>query len=63
MSAYNCFDCSKVTPFFGKDEEQCPLCGSKNGEIISNERMKEGMDSGVFYNIDPKTGKRVKKKR
>ena len=62
MSAYICFSCSKVTPLVNEDTKKCPRCGSSNGEVISNERVKEGMDSGAFFNIDPKTGKRAKKK-
>jgi hypothetical protein len=63
MAAFNCFSCHKVTPFFESVMKKCPSCGSANGEVISNKRLKEGMDAGVFYNIDPRTGKRAKKKR
>ena len=63
MAAYNCFSCSKVTPSVAEDTTKCPLCGNENGEVISNERVKESLDSGAFYNIDPRTGKRSKKKR
>ena len=63
MAAYNCFSCSKVTTLVDEDKEKCPLCGSSNGKVISNERLMEGFDSGAFFNIDPKTGKRAKEKR
>jgi hypothetical protein len=26
--------------------------------VISQERVKEGRDAGVFFNVDPRTGKR-----
>jgi len=63
MSAYHCFSCSKVTPSVSKETIKCPSCGSEKGEIISNERVKESMESGAFFNIDPRTGERSKKKK
>jgi hypothetical protein len=38
-------------------------CGSTNGEAISAQRFEESFKAGVFYNIDPRTGKRAKNKR
>ena len=63
MAAYNCFSCSKVTPLINEDKKECPLCGGSNGEVISNERLKEGLESEVFFNIDPKNRRNAKKKR
>ena len=60
---FNCFNCQKVAPLLEPEKKSCPLCGSSNGEIISGSRLKEGMEAGVFFNIDPKTGKREKPKR
>jgi hypothetical protein len=60
---YNCFACRKVAPLAESTQEKCPACGSTNGERISNERFNEGFKAGVFFNIDPKTGKPAKKKR
>lgn len=60
---YNCFNCHKVMPLLGADEKKCPSCGSTNGEVISAQRFEEGFKAGVFYNIDPRTGKRAKNKR
>ena len=61
MKSYNCFKCSKVTPIVNEPSDKCPLCGGSNGEVIDGQRLKEGLESGVFYNLDPKTGKRAKK--
>lgn len=61
MKNIECFDCKKVFPF--QEKEECPSCGGVNIQIISNDRLKEGLDAGVFYNIDPKTGKRAKNKK
>lgn len=40
----------------------CIECG-KPGRVIPQDQIDEGMKSGVYYNIDPKTGGRAKKKR
>jgi len=61
MANVNCLDCQKGFLFTGGDK--CPSCGGQNIEILSAERVEEGMDSGVLYNIDPKTGKRAKNKK
>ena len=59
-----CHSCHRVVPFIDKEPvKKCPSCGSGNGEIITGDRVKEGMDSGVYFDIDPRTGKRAKKKR
>ena len=63
MPNYQCFKCSIVTPLVADDCSQCPSCGSSNGQIISDERLNEGLDSGAIFNIDPKTGKPQKKKK
>lgn len=60
---FNCLDCHKVVPIIGSVEKKCPLCGSENGETLTNERFDEGFQAGAFYNINPKTGKRAKKLR
>jgi hypothetical protein len=60
---YHCFTCRKVTPLLGTTEKKCPICNGTNGEVLSQERFKAGFDAGVYYNIDPATGKRAKKRR
>ena len=59
---FECFDCHRVVPIEAPTEK-CPSCGSTNGQAISAERCKEGFEAGVFFNIDPKTGKPAKKRR
>lgn len=54
---FNCFACKKVSPFVGSTEGKCPGCGSSNGEVISKQRVQEGMKAGAFFSIDPSTGK------
>jgi hypothetical protein len=43
--------------------DKCPSCGSANGQLISVERLKEGLDAGVFHSLDPNTGKPAKRKK
>jgi len=60
---YHCFTCKKVAPLSTDGEKKCSLCGSSNGEVVTSQRFEEGMAAGVFFNIDPKTGKRAKAKK
>lgn len=60
---YNCFACQKVAPLDEGAERKCPLCGSQNGEVVSGQRVAEGLKAGFYFNIDPKTGKPAKSKR
>jgi PHP family Zn ribbon phosphoesterase len=63
MQAYECFKCHEVSYFTDTmDQTKCPTCGGVV-HLLSEDRVREGMKSGVFYNIDPKTGKRAKPKR
>jgi hypothetical protein len=50
-------------PLLGAAENKCPSCGSTNGAAISKETFLEGFQRGAFFNIDPRTGKRLKKKK
>jgi hypothetical protein len=59
--SFICFNCEKAMPLLA--DNKCPSCGSLNGEVISNERLKEDVESGAFFKIDPKTGMRAKKKK
>ena len=62
----HCFQCAKIWPLLGGAEEhikrECSDCGSTNVEILSQEEFDKGVERGAIYNIDPKTGKRAKKK-
>jgi hypothetical protein len=60
---YYCFKCRKPTLLIAPAKRKCPSCGDEGGEVISQERFEEGFKAGVYYNIDPNTGKRAKKKR
>jgi rRNA maturation endonuclease Nob1 len=60
---YQCFACSRVFLLLTGDEKKCPSCGGTNGQVVSNERVIEGEKAGVYWNIDPRTGGRPKKKR
>lgn len=59
---FECFACMKVMPLTDDTQKACPGCGSRNGQVIPYEQVKKAMDVGTVYNIDPRTGKRSKKK-
>jgi DNA-directed RNA polymerase subunit RPC12/RpoP len=61
--SFSCFACQKVFPILSEENGKCPSCGSADGEILSPERVREGMQAGVYFNIDPKTGKHKKPPR
>lgn len=63
MAFFNCLTCKKVMPLIESSGKRCPSCGGVNGETLSRERFDEGLKAGVFFNIDPRTGKRAKRKR
>lgn len=41
---YDCFNCHKVTPI-DTAEEKCPLCGSTNGEVLTNDSRFAHLES------------------
>lgn len=55
---FSCFSCNKVSPQFDGKTPTCPLCGSANGEVLPPERVKPGLDAGVFMNPKPKGTRR-----
>lgn len=59
---YECFNCMKVFPSAGLEVEKCRLCGSTNLGAVSAQRFTDSFKAGVYYNIDPTTGKRKKKR-
>jgi hypothetical protein len=44
------------------EEKARPLCGSINGQVISAERLKEGIDAGAYFSRDAE-GKRIGRKQ
>lgn len=63
MHSFECFNCHKVLPLATDKSDKCPSCGSSNGQIVDEQRVKDSMDAGAYFNIDPKTGKPAKKKK
>ena len=60
MASYNCFNCGRIAISIGEKMETCPACGSKNGKFISNEALKEFIDTGTFSKIVMNSGGRKK---
>jgi len=64
LQSYECYQCRKVSMFTeGEDQSKCPTCGSSRISLLSQERVREGLEHGVYFNIDPKTGKKAKPKK
>lgn len=63
MNYFNCFSCKKVVLLVEAKGPKCPACGSEDGEVISHQRVEEGMKFGAIFNIDLRTGKRSKSKK
>ena len=62
---FECFDCTKVSPVMSADADTnvCPGCGSPNGRRVERSQFDKAYEAGTYYDIDPKTGGRAKKKR
>jgi hypothetical protein len=60
---YSCFDCHKVTMLLDPKIRKCPVCGSENGQILSEKELTEGFKAGAYFNYDLRTGKPTKKKK
>ncbi len=56
---FECYDCHKAAPLMNEgDERKCPLCGGKNGSVLTPEQFKEKRDAGALYDILGKKEKR-----
>jgi hypothetical protein len=60
---YECPHCKTVAMLIDGAEKKCSACGESDGRVLTQEQMMEGRDAGTYFNIDPGTGKRAKKKR
>lgn len=66
MAAWQCYEPGCRGLVSGRADETtttCPRCGSTNGEFVTGEQVRERMALGVYFNIDPRTGKRAKKRK
>jgi rRNA maturation endonuclease Nob1 len=52
MSYFHCHDCFKVVHFDDEIRETCPLCGSKNGEFLSDEVHHKEVEEGYLFHED-----------
>jgi len=59
--------CNGVTPISDADVkaggEKCIVCNVMHGEIMTQDQFNESREAGAIFDIDPRTGKRSKKKR
>jgi len=50
---FECLDCNRCSLLLGiTSEDNCPSCGSPNGEIISRSELRKRMEAGTVLNID-----------
>ncbi|MFB3090663.1 MAG: hypothetical protein ACE1ZG_04855 [Gammaproteobacteria bacterium] len=52
MPYYNCHDCFKVVHIGEDMNECCPLCGSQNGELLSDEEHHKEVEEGYLFHED-----------
>ena len=52
MPYYHCHDCFKVVHLDDEIRESCPLCGSKNGEFLSDESHHKEVEEGYIFHED-----------
>lgn len=61
--SWQCFDCRHVsTPFFA-GQRKCPHCGSDRGKILSAAEYSWQTAHGLLLDIDPATGRPIRRKR
>lgn len=62
--SWNCFECRTVAVRLDAEAaKQCSSCGSTRGELLSADRVTKGVEAGVYWNIDLRTGGPAKKRR
>ena len=61
-SWYACGACKKVTMITTERGARCPVCGSENGTVMSQDRVTEAMEAGEIWNLGSKKGSKRKKK-
>jgi rRNA maturation endonuclease Nob1 len=52
MPYYHCHDCFKVVHLDDEKKESCPLCGSKNGEYLTDEVHHKEVEEGYLFHED-----------
>jgi Zn finger protein HypA/HybF involved in hydrogenase expression len=59
---FSCNDCKRAFRLLDDKGTKCPSCGGSNGELLTREQMKKGVEAGAYLSIDLRTGKGSKKK-
>ena len=52
MSYFTCHDCLKIVHFDSESKDSCSLCGSENGEVITDEEHKKAVEEGYIFHDD-----------
>jgi len=59
---FSCNNCKRAFALPGEIGKKCPSCGGTNGEVLTREQMKRGVEAGAYFSIDLRTGKSSKRK-
>ena len=61
-----CYNCNKAAPLLGAEAsaspKRCPLCGSAEGDVYSEEQFEMAREAGAIFDVDMRTGTPAKKK-
>jgi hypothetical protein len=60
---YLCNKCRTVVSTSDDRERKCLGCGGTDGQILSAKEVDAGFKAGVYFDIDPNTGGRKKRRR
>jgi rRNA maturation endonuclease Nob1 len=52
MPYFQCHDCFKITHIDADLRKACPVCGSQNGEILSDEEHHKAVEEGQIFHDD-----------
>ena len=52
MPYFQCHDCYKLVHIDTDKSETCPVCGSKNGEVLMDEEHHEAVKEGLIFHED-----------
>lgn len=53
LASKACYDCAKLELLLAT-KEACALCGGSNGEVLSPERVREGIEKGTYRGSNEK---------
>ncbi len=52
MPYFQCHDCYKLLHIDVDKMETCPLCGSENGEVLTDDSHHKAVEEGYIFHED-----------